>query len=68
MEDLNQNLKNASEAGRSVDSLKLLAKEWARKVGVDSVDKLNAIASSDNSIELILVCEAMQSIFIYEIA
>ena len=68
MEGLNQNLKNASDAGRSVDSLKLLAKEWARKVGVDSVDKLNAIASSDNSIELILVCEAMQSNCIYEIA
>lgn len=59
---------NDSDPGKSVISLKETAKEWARKVGIDSVDKLNAMIDSGHSMELVLVCEAMQSNCIYEIA
>ncbi len=53
---------------KSVTSLKETAKEWARKVGIDSVGKLNSMVDSGHSMELVLVCEAMQSNCIYEIA
>ena len=53
---------------KSVTSLKETAKEWARKVGIDSVDKLNTMIDSGRSMELVLVCEAMQSNSIYDIA
>lgn len=56
------------DEGRSITSLKETAKEWARKVGIDSVERLNAMIESGKSMELILVCEAMQSNCIYEIA
>lgn len=51
-----------------ITSLKETAKAWAKTIGVDSVDKLNAMVASGKSLELILVCEAMQSNYIYEIA
>lgn len=51
-----------------ITSLKETAKEWARTIGVDSVDKLNHMIDDGKSMELILVCEAMQSNCIYEIA
>lgn len=53
---------------RSITSLKTTAKEWARKVGIDSVDRLNEMIDSGKGLELILVCEAMQSNCMYEIA
>lgn len=53
---------------KSVTSLKTTAKEWARKVGIDSVDKLNEMIRSGRGLELVLLCEAMQSNAIYEIA
>ena len=49
-------------------SLKETAKEWAKKVNLDSVDKLNQMVRSDRLLELVLVCEAMQQNAIYEIA
>ncbi len=52
----------------SVVSLKETAKEWAKKVGIDSVNKLNNMILSGNAMELILICEAMQQNAIYEIA
>lgn len=52
----------------SVVSLKETAKEWAKKVDIDSVDKLNNMILSGNALELILICEAMQQNAIYEIA
>ncbi len=56
------------DEGRSITSLKETAKEWAKKIGVSSVEKLNAMIDSGHSMELVLVCEAMQSNSIYEIA
>ena len=53
---------------RSITSLKTTAKEWARKVGIDSIDRLNEMIDSGKGLELILVCEAMQSNCMYEIA
>lgn len=52
----------------SVVSLKETAKEWAKKVNIDSVEKLNKMVLSGNALELILICEAMQQNAIYEIA
>ncbi|MGN0396099.1 MAG: nucleoside kinase [Coprococcus sp.] len=52
----------------SVVSLKETAKEWAKKINIDSVDKLNNMVRSGKTLELILVCEAMQQNAIYEIA
>ena len=40
---------------RSITSLKTTAKEWARKVGIDSVDRLNEMIDSGKGLELILV-------------
>ena len=53
---------------KGVSSLKETSKEWARKVGIDSVEKLNAMIDSGRGMELVLVCEVMQSNSIYEIA
>ena len=44
-------------AKTSVLSLKETAKEWAKKVDVDSVSKLNDRIKAGESLELILVCE-----------
>lgn len=52
----------------NIVSLKETAKEWARKVNLDSVHKLNQMVNSDKLLELVLVCEAMQQNAIYEIA
>lgn len=52
----------------SIVSLKKTAKEWAKKVNIDSVAKLNDMIGKGKSLELILVCEAMQQNAIYEIA
>ncbi|MBP3327106.1 MAG: nucleoside kinase [Coprococcus sp.] len=52
----------------SVVSLKETAKEWAKKVNIDSVEKLNKMILSGKALELILICEAMQQNAIYEIA
>lgn len=52
----------------SVVSLKETAKEWAKKVNIDSVEKLNKMVLSGKALELILICEAMQQNAIYEIA
>lgn len=54
--------------GNSVLSLKETAKEWAKKVNIDSVSKLNDRVKAGDSLELILVCEAMQQNAIYNIA
>jgi uridine kinase len=54
--------------GSSVLSLKETAKEWARKVNIDSVSKLNTAIASGKGLELVLICEAMQQNSIYEIA
>lgn len=56
------------DSEKSITSLKSTAKEWARKVGIDSVEKLNDMIRSGAGMELVLVCEAMQSNCIYEIA
>lgn len=55
-------------AGHSVLSLKETAEKWARKVNIDSVSKLNDRVKDGGSLELILVCEAMQQNAIYELA
>lgn len=52
----------------SITSLKTTAKEWAKKVGIDSVEKLNDMIRRGDGLELVLLCEAMQSNSIYEIA
>ena len=52
----------------NVGSLKETAREWAKKVNIDSVEKLNAVVKSGHFTELILICEAMQQNSIYEIA
>lgn len=52
----------------SVQSLKETAKEWAKKVGIDSVGKLNDAIRDGRGTELILICEAMQQNALYEIA
>ena len=44
---------------KGVSSLKETSKEWARKVGIDSVEKLNAMIDSGRGMELVLVCEVM---------
>jgi uridine kinase len=49
-------------------SLKETAKEWAKKVDIDSVDKLNAMIRKGDELELVLICEAMQQNTLYEIA
>lgn len=53
---------------RSITSLKTTAKEWARKVGIDSVERLNDMIRRGDGLELVLLCEAMQSNSIYEMA
>lgn len=52
----------------NVVSLKATAREWAKKVNVDSVEKLNDVVRNGHFTELILICEAMQQNSIYEIA
>ena len=52
----------------NVGSLKETAREWAKKVNIDSVENLNAVVKSGHFTELILICEAMQQNSIYEIA
>lgn len=53
---------------RGITSLKTTAKEWAKKVGIDSVGKLNDMIRSGDGLELVLLCEAMQRNSIYEMA
>ncbi len=59
---------DANTTGNSVVSLKENAKEWAKKVGIDSIAELNNMIKSGKGLELILICEAMQQNAIYEIA
>lgn len=52
----------------SILSLKETAREWAKKVNIDSLSKLNEMVKTGGSLELILVCEAMQQNSIYDLA
>lgn len=57
-----------SDETRTITSLKTTAGEWAKRVGIDSVCRLNQMVREGDGLELVLICEAMQRNSIYELA